>query len=49
MVQAAFQPAGDISDGRGVVNVLDRQALEVQVSDCYAIIAGQLAALDAAD
>lgn len=46
LVQATFQRAGLIAYSRGVVTVLDRQALEEQACDCYAVIAGQLDALE---
>jgi len=49
LVQAALQRAGFISYRRGVVQILDRRALEEQACDCYRIIADQLAGLDAPD
>jgi CRP-like cAMP-binding protein len=49
LVQSAFQRAGLISYGRGVITILDGRGLEDQACDCYAVIAAQVASVDARD
>jgi len=49
LVQASFQRAGYISYTRGRMRILDRSALEEQACACYAVIAGELAAVEAED
>jgi CRP-like cAMP-binding protein len=49
LVQATLARAGVISYARGHITILDRAALEEQACDCYAVIAAELAALDARD